>query len=143
MSLTNMKQHTIKKTFSIKGVGLHTGKEVTMTFNPAPVNHGYKFQRIDLETKPVVIADVSKVISTNRGTTIKSGDAQISTVEHTLSALVGMGIDNVLIEIDGPEVPILDGSAIDVVKALKKAGVAKAKRPQRPKRTWLILPKQK
>ena len=122
MSLKIMKQHTIKKTFSIKGVGLHTGKEVTMTFNPAPVNHGYKFQRIDLESKPVVVADVSKVVSTNRGTTIKSGEAQISTVEHTLSALVGMGIDNVLIEIDGPEVPILDGSAIEVVKALKKAG---------------------
>src|SRR5690606_5219394 len=117
-----MKQHTIKKAFSIKGVGLHTGKKVTMTFHPAPVNHGYKFQRIDLASKPIVSADVSKVVSTNRGTTIKNGEAQISTVEHTLSALVGMGIDNVLIEIDGPEVPILDGSAIEMVKALKKAG---------------------
>lgn len=101
---------------------MHTGKKVTMTFHPAPVNHGYKFQRIDLASKPIVSADVSKVVSTNRGTTIKNGEAQISTVEHTLSALVGMGIDNVLIEIDGPEVPILDGSAIEMVKALKKAG---------------------
>ena len=117
-----MKQHTIKKAISLKGVGLHTGKAVTLTFKPAPVNHGVKFQRIDLENKPVVNADVGKVVSTNRGTTIKSGEAQISTVEHALSALYGMCIDNVLIEIDGPETPIMDGSAKSFVKVLKKAG---------------------
>ncbi len=118
-----MKQHTIKKSVTVKGVGLHTGKSVKMTFKPAPANHGFKFQRIDLEDKPVVSADVNKVVSTNRGTTIKSGDAIVSTVEHTLSALVGLAIDNVLIEIDGPEAPIMDGSAIDFVKKLEKAGL--------------------
>jgi len=97
-----MKQHTIKKSVTVKGVGLHTGKSVKMTFKPAPANHGFKFQRIDLEDKPVISADISKVVSTNRGTTIKSGDAIVSTVEHTLSALAGLAIDNVLIEIDGP-----------------------------------------
>ena len=118
-----MKQHTIKKSVTVSGVGLHTGKPVTMTFKPAPANHGFKFQRIDLEEKPVISADVNKVVSTNRGTTIKSGDAIVSTVEHTLSALAGMEIDNVLIEIDGPEAPIMDGSAIDFVKKLEKAGL--------------------
>ena len=117
-----MKQHTIKKPVSVKGIGLHTGRSVTMTFKPAPVNHGFKFQRIDLESAPVISADVAKVISTNRGTTIKSGEAQVSTVEHTLSALIGLSIDNVLIEIDGPESPIMDGSAKAFVEALEEAG---------------------
>ncbi len=118
-----MKQHTIKRPISVKGIGLHTGQEVTMTFNPAPVNHGFKFQRVDLENQPVVIADVNKVVSTKRGTTIGSGDVHISTVEHTLSALAGLEIDNVLIGIDGPEAPILDGSAIGIVEALEEAGI--------------------
>ena len=117
-----MKQHTIKKSVTVKGVGLHTGKSVKMTFKPAPANHGFKFQRIDLEGKPVISADVTKVVSTNRGTTIKGGDATVSTVEHALSALVGLQIDNVLIEINGPEAPIMDGSAIDFIKKLEKAG---------------------
>ena len=116
-----MKQATIKKSVSIKGVGLHTGKPVKMTFKPAPVNHGYKFKRLDLENEPIIAADVNRVISTNRGTTLKSGDAQVSTVEHVLSALAGMSIDNVLIEIDGPEVPIMDGSAMPFVKKLQTA----------------------
>ena len=117
-----MKQHTIKNPVTVSGVGLHTGQSVTMTFKPAPANHGYKFQRIDLESKPVISADINKVVSTNRGTTIKSGDASVTTIEHTLSALVGLQIDNVLIEIDGPEAPIMDGSAIAFVNELEKAG---------------------
>ena len=116
-----MKQATIRKAVSIKGVGLHTGKPVKMTFKPAPVNHGYKFKRIDSENQPVISADVNRVSSTNRGTTIKSGDAQVSTVEHALSALAGLDIDNVLIEIDGPETPIMDGSAMAFVKKLQTA----------------------
>ncbi|MDX2069042.1 MAG: bifunctional UDP-3-O-[3-hydroxymyristoyl] N-acetylglucosamine deacetylase/3-hydroxyacyl-ACP dehydratase [Haliscomenobacter sp.] len=117
------KQRTIQKAVSLSGVGLHTGKVVTLTFNPAPENHGHKFQRVDLVGQPLVNADVSRVISTTRGTTIKSDEAQVSTIEHVLSALVGLGIDNVLMGIDGPEVPILDGSAIQFVKALREAGI--------------------
>lgn len=118
-----MKQHTIRKPITIHGVGLHTGEAVTMTFNPAPVNHGYKFQRIDLESSPVISADVNKVVSTNRGTTLGHGEIQIATVEHTLSALVGLNIDNVLIEINGPEIPIMDGSAHAFVQELEKVGL--------------------
>lgn len=118
-----MKQHTLREQFTVKGVGLHTGKEVTMTFRPAPVNHGYKFQRIDLEEAPVISADVNKVISTNRGTTLGQGKVQVGTVEHVLSALVGTGVDNVLIEIDGPESPIMDGSASAFVAGIDQAGL--------------------
>jgi len=118
-----MKQHTIKKPVTVKGIGLHTGKDVTLTFNPAEPNTGYKFQRVDLEDTPIIPADVKKVVSTNRGTTIRSGEAQVSTVEHVLSALRGLSIDNVLIEIDGPEVPILDGSGKLFVESLQKAGI--------------------
>ena len=117
-----MKQKTIKKPVSLHGIGLHSGKKVNMTFKPAPSNHGVKFQRIDLEHSPVLNADVSRVISTNRGTTIKEQDAQVSTIEHALSALAGLSIDNVLIEIDGPEVPIMDGSASPFVDKLEEAG---------------------
>jgi UDP-3-O-[3-hydroxymyristoyl] N-acetylglucosamine deacetylase/3-hydroxyacyl-[acyl-carrier-protein] dehydratase len=117
----NMKQRTIQKVVAVSGVGLHTGKTVTLTFNPAPENHGFKFQRIDLSNQPIINADVSRVISTTRGTTIKSDNAQVSTVEHVLSALAGLQIDNVLMEIDGPEVPILDGSALPFVKAILEA----------------------
>lgn len=118
-----MKQTTIKTSAKVSGVGLHTGKQVTMTFLPALANHGYKFQRTDLDDSPIIAADVSKVISTNRGTTLRQGEAQVSTVEHALSALRGLRIDNVLIEIDGPEVPIMDGSARSFVEVLSKAGV--------------------
>lgn len=118
-----MKQRTIKNPVSLHGVGLHSGKEVNLTFKPAPSNHGIKFKRVDLRDAPVLQADVSKVVSTNRGTTIRQGAAQVSTVEHALSALLGMSIDNVLIEIDGPEVPIMDGSAQPFVEKLEEAGV--------------------
>lgn len=91
-----------------------------MRFMPAPADHGIKFKRIDLPEQPIILADTSKVISTNRGTTLQEGIAQVWTVEHTLSALTGMGIDNVMIELDGPEIPILDGSAIQFVQAIEK-----------------------
>jgi len=117
-----MKQSTIKKPVSVKGVGLHTGKSVTLTFKPAPANHGHRFQRVDLPDQPVVPADVKLVTSTNRGTTLRSGDAQVATVEHVLSALTGLNIDNVLMEIDGPEMPIMDGTSMPFVQALLKSG---------------------
>lgn len=119
-----MKQRTIENPARISGIGLHTGKEVTMTFHPAPANHGFKFKRTDLEGQPVIPADVAQVISTNRGTTLSiGGDARVSTVEHTLAALVGLEIDNVLIEIDGPEAPILDGSSQRFITILEEAGI--------------------
>lgn len=118
-----MKQFTIQNQVTVKGVGLHTGKSVILTFKPAEANHGYRFQRIDLEDQPVIPADVKYVYSTNRGTTLKIGDAQVSTVEHVLSALIGLGIDNVLLEIDGPEMPIMDGTAKPFVDVLKEAGL--------------------
>jgi len=120
-----IKQTTIKHSVSIAGVGLHTGISATITFKPAPENHGYQFQRIDLEGKPVIEADVDNVIDTNRGTTIGKGGAKVYTVEHVLAALSGMEIDNVLMEIDGPEIPILDGSAKPFIDILEKAGVQK------------------
>ncbi|MBK8969502.1 MAG: bifunctional UDP-3-O-[3-hydroxymyristoyl] N-acetylglucosamine deacetylase/3-hydroxyacyl-ACP dehydratase [Saprospiraceae bacterium] len=117
-----MKQFTIKNPVTIKGVGLHTGKAVSLTFKPAPANHGYRFQRIDLPEQPVLPADVRLVVSTNRGTTLRSGEAQVATVEHVLSALTGLGIDNVLMEIDGAEMPIMDGTSLPFVEALQQAG---------------------
>ena len=118
-----MKQHTIKKPVSLTGVGLHTGVEVTMTFNPAPVNHGFVFKRIDLESQPLVHALVENVVDTSRGTTIGENGAQVYTVEHTLAALAGLQIDNVLIELDGPEPPIMDGSSKFFSEALQGAGL--------------------
>ncbi len=119
----NEKQQTIKKQVSVSGVGLHTGVQATMTFVPAPTHHGYKFQRIDLPDQPVVDADVDNVVDLSRGTTIEQNGARVHTVEHTLAALVGLQIDNVLIQLDGPEPPILDGSSIKFVEALQEAGV--------------------
>jgi len=117
-----MKQCTIKTPVSVQGVGLHTGKSVTLTFKPAAANHGYRFQRIDLPEQPIIPADVKLVISTNRSTTLKSGEVQVSTIEHVLSALTGMSLDNVLLEIDGPEMPIMDGTSMPFVLALQTAG---------------------
>lgn len=118
-----IKQCTIKAAATVKGVGLHTGQVVTLTLRPAPENHGYKFQRIDLPNTPIILADANKVVATNRGTIIKEGNAQISTIEHVLSALIGLGIDNVLLEIDGGEVPILDGSASIFVQKILESGI--------------------
>lgn len=117
-----MKQHTIQSSTSVSGIGLHTGQKVTLTFQPAAANQGYQFKRIDLDGQPVVKADVSNVTTTQRGTTLKSGNAEVHTVEHVLSALAGLQIDNVLIEIDGEEVPILDGSAAIFVEKLNEVG---------------------
>ena len=123
MAVRYMLQKTIKNKVSLNGIGLHTGKIVEMTFVPAPDNHGIKFQRIDTPEKVIIPADISRVISTNRGTAISSGAIVVNTVEHALSALTGLGIDNVLIEIDGPEVPILDGSAMPFINAIESVGV--------------------
>jgi UDP-3-O-[3-hydroxymyristoyl] N-acetylglucosamine deacetylase/3-hydroxyacyl-[acyl-carrier-protein] dehydratase len=118
-----MKQKTLAQSFKLEGVGLHTGKSVTIDFEPAEVNHGIRFVRMDMEDQPVLVADVNHVVSTNRGTTIRNGEAQISTVEHVLSAIAGSSIDNVLIKVNGPEIPIMDGSAIHFIQGIQKAGV--------------------
>lgn len=117
------KQKTIKNPVSLSGVGLHTGEKATVTFKSAPDNHGYVFQRIDLEGKPTIKADCDLVVDTSRGTTIEQNGARVHTTEHLLSAVYGLEIDNILIEIDGPEVPILDGSAHFFLQSLKQAGI--------------------
>ncbi|UOB17537.1 bifunctional UDP-3-O-[3-hydroxymyristoyl] N-acetylglucosamine deacetylase/3-hydroxyacyl-ACP dehydratase [Abyssalbus ytuae] len=123
MSDNVVKQRTIQKEMSLKGVGLHTGQEVTMTFKPAPVNFGYAFKRIDLEGHPVIEADANYVVNTQRGTNLEKKGVKIQTSEHVLAALVGMEIDNVLIELNAPEPPIMDGSSKYFVEALEKAGI--------------------
>jgi len=116
-------QQTLKGSVTLNGVGLHTGAHVTMTMKPANPGFGIRFQRIDLPEKPVVKADVDFVIDTSRGTTIEYNGARVSTIEHTLAALVGMGVDNILIELDGPEVPILDGSSKQFIEAIESVGI--------------------
>lgn len=118
----HLKQHTIKKSVTLSGVGLHTGVDVHMTFLPAKPNHGIKFQRIDLDGQPIVDADVDNVVDLSRGTTIEQNGARVNTVEHTMAALVGMEIDNIIIQLDGPEPPIMDGSSKMFIEALEKAG---------------------
>lgn len=122
-----MKQKTIKQEVAIQGTGLHTGASVTLTMQPAPDNHGIKFQRTDIEGQPFIAADVGKVSSTLRSTNLTQGKASISTVEHVMSALAGLHIDNILLQIDGPEIPILDGSAKGFVDAIVKAGIEEQK----------------
>jgi len=117
------KQRTIKKAVSISGTGLHTGKPANVVIHPALANHGYVFKRVDLEGSPKIRSVIDNVSDTARGTTLSENGATVSTVEHLLSALYGIGIDNALIEIDGPEVPILDGSAGQIVDALIAAGL--------------------
>ncbi|WP_238480286.1 bifunctional UDP-3-O-[3-hydroxymyristoyl] N-acetylglucosamine deacetylase/3-hydroxyacyl-ACP dehydratase [Mangrovibacterium lignilyticum] len=117
------KQKTLAKEFSISGKGLHTSCQVNAVFKPAPENHGFKFKRVDLEGQPILEADASLVGDTSRGTVIVKGEARLSTIEHALAALVGMDLDNVLIEIDNQEMPIMDGSARMFVEAIEKAGV--------------------
>ncbi|AFM03927.1 beta-hydroxyacyl-(acyl carrier protein) dehydratase FabZ [Bernardetia litoralis DSM 6794] len=123
-------QHTIQKSVTVSGIGLHTGVKSTMTFLPAKPNHGIKFCRIDIEGRPVVDADVDFVVDVSRGTTIEKGEARVNTVEHTLAALVGLEIDNVMIELDGPEPPIMDGSSIDFINKLKEAGLEEQNVPR-------------
>lgn len=117
------RQHTIKKPVTVSGVGLHTGVKSNMTFLPAGINHGIKFQRTDIEDKPIIPADVDYVVDLSRGTSIGIDNVRVNTVEHTLAALVGLQIDNVLIQLDGPEPPIMDGSSEHFVKALEDAGI--------------------
>ncbi len=124
-------QTTIKKSVSLSGVGLHTGAPVKLTFHPAPENHWYKFKRVDLEGAPIIDADVDNVIDTSRGTTLQQNGAKVSTTEHALAALVGLEIDNVLIELDGPEVPIMDGSSQPFIEALISAGKTEQAAPRK------------
>lgn len=116
-------QQTLKGSVTLQGVGLHTGEKVTMTMKPANPGYGIRFKRVDLPDRPVVKADVDFVVDTSRGTTIEYNGARVSTLEHTLAALVGMGVDNLLIELDGPEVPILDGSSKLFIEAIESAGI--------------------
>jgi UDP-3-O-[3-hydroxymyristoyl] N-acetylglucosamine deacetylase/3-hydroxyacyl-[acyl-carrier-protein] dehydratase len=117
------KQHTLKESIHISGTGLHTGVLVDMALHPANPGFGIQFQRVDLAGSPVIKADCDLVTDTSRGTTLQVGDAKVSTVEHVLAALVGMGIDNVLIELNGPETPIMDGSSAPFIEKIEKAGV--------------------
>lgn len=118
-----VRQTTIKDEISLTGVGLHTGKEVTMTFKPAPINNGYTFVRVDLDGQPVIQADVNYVVNTQRGTNLEKSGVKIQTSEHVLAAFVGCDIDNVIIELDASEPPIMDGSSKYFVEAIEKAGV--------------------
>jgi len=123
MADIHSKQHTIKNEVTLKGVGLHTGKEVKMTFKPAPVNTGYVFKRVDLDDHPIIEADASYVVNTQRGTNLEKNGVSIQTSEHVLAACVGLEIDNIIIELDASEPPIMDGSSKFFVEALEKAEV--------------------
>ena len=116
------KQRTLKESVLLKGIGLHTGELVNIEICPAPANHGYKFQRVDLEGQPIINADVDLVVATDRGTTLESKGARVYTTEHVLAALYGMQVDNALIKIDGPEIPIMDGSSLLFVNAFEEVG---------------------
>ncbi|MGJ1206119.1 bifunctional UDP-3-O-[3-hydroxymyristoyl] N-acetylglucosamine deacetylase/3-hydroxyacyl-ACP dehydratase [Sphingobacterium lactis] len=118
----NVKQRTIKSDVQFSGVGLHTGKQVNLTLKPAAENHWYKFKRVDLDGEPIVSVDADNVSNTARGTTITQNGASVSTIEHLMAALVGLQLDNVLIEIDGPEVPILDGSSAIFIEKIQEIG---------------------
>jgi UDP-3-O-[3-hydroxymyristoyl] N-acetylglucosamine deacetylase/3-hydroxyacyl-[acyl-carrier-protein] dehydratase len=136
MSNLNPKQTTLNKSISFQGVGLHTGANVTVTLCPAAENHGYKFQRTDLPDQPIIEADCDLVTDTSRGTTLEKNGASVSTIEHVLASLVGMEVDNVLICVDGPEMPIMDGSSIVFVEGIKKIGT----RDQDAEREYFEIP---
>lgn len=133
-----MKQKTIKGSFSLCGKGLHTGLSLTVTFNPAPENTGYKIQRIDIDGMPIIEAIAENVIDTQRGTVLGKGDIRVSTVEHGLAALYALGIDNCLIQVNGPEFPILDGSAIQYVNKIQEIGTEEQNAPK----DWYIIRKK-
>ena len=124
------KQKTLKGSFSLCGKGLHTGLSLTVTFNPAPENSRYKIQRIDLDGMPVIDAVAENVVDTQRGTVLGKGDIRVSTVEHAMAALYAMGIDNCLIQVNGPEFPILDGSAIKYVEKINEIGIQEQNAPK-------------
>lgn len=119
------KQQTIKREVSLSGVGLHTGNTVKMTFKPAPIDYGYAFTRVDLEGEPIIAALAEYVVNTQRGTNLEKNGVQIQTSEHVLAAAVGLGIDNLIIEIDASEPPIMDGSSKFFIEALENAGIEK------------------
>ena len=133
-----LKQKTLKGSFSLCGKGLHTGLSLTVTFNPAPENHGYKIQRIDLDGMPVIDAIAENVVDTQRGTVLGKGEARVSTVEHGLSALYALGVDNCLIQVNGPEFPILDGSAIQYVQKIQEIGIEEQTAPK----DWYVIRKK-
>ena len=124
------KQKTLKGSFALCGKGLHTGLSLTVTFNPAPENSGFKIQRIDLEGQPIIEAIAEKVVDTQRGTVLGKGDIRVSTIEHGMSALYAMGIDNCLIQVNGPEFPILDGSAAMYVEKILEIGIEEQNAPK-------------
>ena len=128
-------QHTLKGPATLHGVGLHTGVPVTLILRPAPVGHGYKFQRTDLDGEPIIDADADLVVSTERGTTLGKGTVTVNTTEHVLSALYALGVDNCLIQVSGPEIPIMDGSALPFVHAIEGVGLEQ----QDARRDWYIL----
>lgn len=125
-----LKQQTLKESFSLSGKGLHTGLNLTVTFNPAPENHGYKIQRIDLESQPIIDAVADHVTETTRGTVLCKNEVKVSTVEHAMAALYALGIDNCLIQVDGPELPILDGSAKYYVENIERVGIQEQAAPK-------------
>lgn len=133
-----MKQKTLRGSFSLCGKGLHTGLSLTVTFNPAPENTGYKIQRIDLDGMPIIDAIAENVIDTQRGTVLAKGEARVSTVEHGLAALYALGIDNCLIQVNGPEFPILDGSAIIYIEKINEVGIEELSAPK----DWYIIRKK-
>ncbi|MDE5566930.1 MAG: UDP-3-O-acyl-N-acetylglucosamine deacetylase, partial [Muribaculaceae bacterium] len=118
-----MKQLTLKDSFTLNGKGLHTGAQIEATFCPAADNHGYKIQRVDLENQPVIDALAENIVATTRGTVIGKGDVTVSTIEHAMAALYAAGIDNCLIKVNAPELPILDGSAKPYVDEIERVGV--------------------
>lgn len=122
-----MNQLTLNSEFSVTGKGLHSGLEITAVFKPAPENTGYRFKRVDLEGAPEIPALAEYVVETTRGTVIGKGDVRVSTIEHAMAALYAAGVDNCLIEVNGPEVPILDGSAIPFVEGIENVGLAEQK----------------
>jgi len=121
--MESTKQRTLKGSFSLFGKGLHTGLNLTVTFNPAPENSGYRIQRIDVEGQPIIEAIAEKVVDTQRGTVVASGDVRVGTIEHGMAALYALGIDNCLIQVNGPEFPILDGSASQYVEKIREVGI--------------------
>ena len=125
-----LKQNTLKEQFSLSGKGLHTGLNLTVTFLPAPANHGYKIQRIDMPSQPIMDAVAENVVDTQRGTVLGKGEMRCSTVEHAMAALYALGLDNVLIQVDGPEFPILDGSAELYVQAIQRVGIQEQDAPK-------------
>ena len=129
------KQRTLKAAIKLQGIGLHTGEKVNLEICPAPDNHGYKFQRTDLEGEPIIKADADLVVATDRGTTLEFKGARVYTTEHVLAALYGCPVDNALIKLDGPEVPIIDGSSSLIVRSIEEVGY----HDQEAERDYFIL----